>query len=181
MEYFLEHRHRCADIVLFTQQWDGVDRKIRVITDRVYYVYKGFLTGHWISSCWRVPYGILFPDPKKSGEKLGEIVQGYSKPPFLNRVFASRIYRPRYYKYFDSWELEKLPPLPEKYKAKEVDIYKTPVLRAWLKSSHRLRRRARKYRKGDKRAKGKVMSTRKLFSLDSLQRPRKTGKYSGKL
>lgn len=42
LEYFLEHRHRNADIVLFTQQWDGVDRKIRVITDRVYYIKKVF-------------------------------------------------------------------------------------------------------------------------------------------
>lgn len=114
LEYFLEHRHRNADIILFTQQWDGVDRKIRVITDRVYYVYKGIFTGRWISSCYKIPYGILFPD-KKNGEKLGEIVQGYSKPPFFIRLFATRIYRPKYYKYFDSWELVPLPVLPTEY------------------------------------------------------------------
>ena len=114
LEYFLEHRHRNADIILFTQQWDGVDRKIRVITDRVYYVYKGLLTGKWISSCYKIPYGILFPD-KRNGEKLGEIVQGYSKPPFFIRLFATRIFRPRYYKYFDSWELVPLPDLPKNY------------------------------------------------------------------
>lgn len=181
LEYFLEHRHRCADIVLFTQQWDGVDRKIRVITDRVYYVYKGIFTGRWISSCWRVPYGILFPDPKKTGEKLGEIVQGYSKPPFLNRLFATRIYRPRYYKYFDSWELEKLPPLPAVYQANESDVYTRPVLGAWIHSRKRLFKRTRKLRKGDKNVKRKIMSTRKLFSLNSLQRPRKAGKYCTKL
>ena len=45
LEYFLTHRHYNADICLYTQQWDGVDRKIRVITDRVYYIYKGFFTG----------------------------------------------------------------------------------------------------------------------------------------
>lgn len=116
LEYFLEHRHRNADIVLFTQQWDGVDRKIRVITDRVYYVYKGKILGHWISSCYRIPYGILFPDKKRGGDKLGEIVQGYSKPPFFVRMFATRIFRPRYYKYFDSWELTPLPDLPKAYK-----------------------------------------------------------------
>lgn len=114
LEYFLEHRHRNADIILFTQQWDGVDRKIRVITDRVYYVYKGIFTGRWISSCYKIPYGILFPD-KKNGEKLGEIVQGYSKPPFFIRLFATRIWRPKYYKYFDSWELVPLPDLPSEY------------------------------------------------------------------
>lgn len=117
LSYFLEHRHRNADIILFTQQWDGVDRKIRTITDRVYYIKKGFLLGHWVSSCYRIPYDIIIPDPKKNngGEKLGEIVQGYCKPPFLVRLFAKRIYRPRYYSYFDSWELDELTPLPSRY------------------------------------------------------------------
>lgn len=119
LEYFLEHRHRHADIVLFTQQWDGVDRKIRVITDRVYYVYKGLFTGRWITSYYRIPYGIIIPDPRKNGggDKLGEIVQGYAKPPFLVRLFAVRIYRPKYYPYFDSWELVPLKELPKSYKS----------------------------------------------------------------
>lgn len=138
MEYFLEHRHRFADIVLFTQQWDGVDRKIRVITDRVYYVYKGLFLGRWFSSCWRVPYGILFPDPKKTGEKLGEIVQGYSKPNILVRMFARRIYRPKYYPYFDSWELEELPPLPDRYAVTEPDPYNMPIFRKSIRLSFRL-------------------------------------------
>lgn len=117
LSYFLEHRHRNADIILFTQQWDGVDRKIRTITDRVYYIKKGVLFGRWFSSCYRIPYDIIIPDPKKAngGEKLGEIVQGYCKPPFFTRLFATRVYRPKYYPYFDSWELEELPALPEKF------------------------------------------------------------------
>jgi len=115
--YFLEHRHFNVDIVLFTQQWDGVDRKIRVITDRVYYVYKGKLLGRWFTRCYRIPYGIIIPDPKKdSSEKLGEIVQGYAKPPALVRLFSPWLYRPRYYKYFDSWERPQLPALPDRYK-----------------------------------------------------------------
>lgn len=118
LEYFLEHRHYNADICLFTQQWDGVDRKIRVITDRVYYVYKGWLTGHWTSRYYRIPYGIIIPDRKKDrgSEKLGEIIQGYCKPNLLIRLFAPRLHRRKYYKYFDSWEHKQLPPLPAKYK-----------------------------------------------------------------
>ena len=117
LEYFLEHRHYNADICLFTQQWDGVDRKIRVITDRVYYVYKGFFLGHWFSTFYRIPYGIIIPDPHKdkSSEKLGEIVQGYCKPNLLVRLFAPKLYRPKYYKYFDSWERNSLPTLPAEY------------------------------------------------------------------
>lgn len=119
--YFLEHRHYNVDIFLFTQQWDGVDRKIRVITDRVYYVFKGRLLGHWFTSYYRIPYGIIIPDPRKdkSSEKLGEIVQGYCKPSILIRLFCSKLYRPKYYKYFDSWERPVLPALPGKYRPYE--------------------------------------------------------------
>lgn len=115
--YFLEHRHYKADIYLFTQQWDGVDRKIRVITDRVYYMYKGKFLGHWISSYYRIPYGIIIPDKKRgqNGEKLGEIVQGYCKPDLITRIFSKKLFRPLYYKYFDSFEKPYLPPLPAKY------------------------------------------------------------------
>lgn len=116
MEFFLLHRHYNCDIILFTQQWDGVDRKIRVITDRVYYVYKGFFLGKWFSTYYRIPYGIIIPDPKKKdGEKLGEIVQGYCKPSLLVRLLAPKVFRPRYYKYFDSWEAVPLPELPSEY------------------------------------------------------------------
>lgn len=155
--YFLLHRHRNADIVLFTQQWDGVDKKIRVITDRVYYIYKGILLGHWFSSCWRVPYGILFPDPKKTGEKLGEIVQGYSKPNLLVRIFATkRIFRPLYYKYFDSWELQRLPDLPDKYKPITANFHAAPILHPWVKLRKGLIRKVKKIRKADKRAQRKA-------------------------
>ncbi len=118
IEYFLMHRHFNVDICLFTQQWDGVDRKIRVITDRVYYVYKGLFTGHWFTRYYRIPYGIIIPDPKKSdGQKLGEIIQGYCKPNVLIRLFSPWVFRPRYYPFFDSWILPSgFDPLPSRYR-----------------------------------------------------------------
>lgn len=112
VSFFLLHRHYNMDIELFTQQWDGVDRKIRVITDRCYYIYKGIFTGKWLSRYYRVPYGIIIPDPKKGNEKLGEIVQGYAKPGLLGRLFGGWCLRPLYYRYFDSWDAPKLPELP---------------------------------------------------------------------
>lgn len=147
LEFFLLHRHYNADIALFTQQWDGVDRKIRVITDRVYYIYKTVLTGRWISKCYRIPYGIIIPDPKKGGEKLGEIIQGYARPPWYVRLFAMRIYRPRYYKYFDSWEQLPMQELPEKYQPVEDDYYQRPYFRRWCKGSKRLWKKHKKYRR----------------------------------
>lgn len=116
ISFFLLHRHYHCDIFLFTQQWDGVDRKIRVITDRVYYVYKTPFLGHWFSCFYRIPYSIIIPDPKRSGDKLGEIVQGYCKPSFFQRIFATkRIFRPLYYRFFDSFEAPSLPPLPSRF------------------------------------------------------------------
>lgn len=113
LDYFMLHRHYNVDICLFAQGWDTTDKRIRQITDRVYYVYKGFFTGHWFSKYWRIPYDILFPDPKRGNEGLGQIVQGYKKPPFFNRIFCKSIYRPAYYKYFDSWAAPELPALPD--------------------------------------------------------------------
>ena len=50
--FFLLHRHYRCDIIIFTQQWDGLDKRIRVITDRVYYVYKTPALGLWFTrSC----------------------------------------------------------------------------------------------------------------------------------
>lgn len=106
--YFFLHGHWRCDIILFAQQWDGVDKGIRVCTDRVYYVHKGrYFRG--ISYAMPIPYGIIIPDPKKSdSEKLGEIVQGYCKPNILKRLFSPRIIRRKYYEYFDSWDRPKL-------------------------------------------------------------------------
>ncbi len=152
IEYFLTHRHRNADIVIFTQQWDGLDKKIRVITDRVYYVFKGLILGHWITTIWRIPYGILFPDKKRGGDKLGEIVQGYSKPPILTRLFARRLFRPKYYKYFDSWILDPFPSLPaskvknvaNNYAENHPWVYwrnKTVILLRWKRQRDKVKRR----------------------------------------
>lgn len=127
VQYFLYHRHYNVDILLFTQQWDGVDRKIRVITDRVYYIYKGLFLGRWFTRGYRVPYGIIIPDKRNDSEKLGEIVQGYCKPGWLSRLFGLWVYRPRYYKYFDSWDRPPLPELPERYVAYEDKSSSSPV------------------------------------------------------
>lgn len=119
LTFFMEHRHFHSNIYLFTQQWDGVDRKIRVITHKVFYVYKPVLFGKWFTRYYRIPYGIIIPDEKKGSgsNKLGEIIQGYCKPPFFVRLFAPTFFRPKYYKYFDSWEIPPgFPPLPIQYK-----------------------------------------------------------------
>lgn len=165
--YFLEHRHFNVDILLFTQQWDGIDRKIRVITDRVYYVYKGLILGHWFTSYYRIPYGIIIPDPKKNpGEKLGEIVQGYCKPSILIRLFSPKLFRPRYYKYYDSWERYEIDPLPDKYKTNIVDPWKQPVMRRWLRNRKEI---IKDYRalQADKKAAARKEKFNQIFQLEA--------------
>lgn len=148
LEYFLKHRHRNADIILFTQQWDGVDRKIRVITDRVYYVFKGWLLGHWFSTIWKIPYKVMFPN--EDGDRAGEIIMGYVKPPILIRLFAKKIYRPPLYKYFDSWELQPMPELPKSYKPIQEHRYGIKLVKAYFHKSVILLRSSKRYRRRNK-------------------------------
>ncbi len=132
LEAFVMHRHYNMDIVLFSQEADGIDKKIRSITDRMYYVKKGFLTGKWISSIYRIPYKILWPDSKTAGENVGRIVMGYAKPNIFCRLFARRLYRPKYYRFFDSWERKILDPLPRQFTPFQDPSYRKPIFRPWL-------------------------------------------------
>ena len=119
LEYFLTHRHHHADIILFTQGYNAVDKKLRTLTVNLYYMQKGLLFGHWFTKYYPISYGIAFPD----GERLGEIAEGYSKPPLIARLFTTkRIFRPKYYKYFDSWTKTQLPPLPAHFKPYVADV-----------------------------------------------------------
>ena len=118
-EFFMLHRHYNCDIVIFTQGWDTMDKRIRQITDRVYYVYKTRYFGLWFTKYYRIPYGIIIPDAKKDSgsNKLGEIIQGYCQPSLLIRLMSHKIFRPRWYKYFNSWDRKPLPSLPTCYSA----------------------------------------------------------------
>lgn len=150
--FFVEHRHMSCDVYLFSQEPDGIDKKIRSLTDRMYYIKKGLLLGNWISTIYWIPYGIVWPDENSNGENLGRIVMGYMKPPWILSLFAERLFRPALYKYFDSWEIDKiLPPLPALYKPYAVDKMSLPVLRKRLRASRWLFKNVRKLRKKKKR------------------------------
>lgn len=95
--FFLLHRHYNCDVIYFTQQYDGVDKKIRDITSSLYRVKKvAFISiATQIYRCLDI------------NEQTKEIVQGYRFPNIIERLFF-RVHRyclrPIYYKYFDSWE-----------------------------------------------------------------------------
>lgn len=116
LSFFMLHRHYRCDIMLFSQGYNAVDKKIRSVCDSVYMIQKGIWTRSWLSSAYRIPYGIAFSSSNMQDSKgkssYGDIVEGYKAPSFIQRIFAKRCIRPLYYKYFDSWDAPKLLPLP---------------------------------------------------------------------
>lgn len=147
IELFVMHRHYKMDIVLFSQEADGVDKKIRSISCNMYYVKKGLLTGPWITSIYKIPYGIVWPSQNDNGENLGKIVMGYTKPSLFSRLFARRIWRPKYYKYFDSWDARELPALPRCYEPVPGNLRDHLWLWDWFRLGRSLAKWAKKYRK----------------------------------
>lgn len=135
--FFLLHRHANVDICVFSQA-NNIDKTIRTIADNCFYIYKGFLTGRWFTRYYRIPYEMFLKEKNDtSGDHPGEINFGYYKPTFLSRVFGGWIYRPKYYKYYDSWEFPELPALPEdrKYKSPHElhkDKYNVEKLKPYL-------------------------------------------------
>lgn len=102
-QFFILHRHYGVDIIYATQQYDGVDRKIRELTHNLYYMKKiGPIT--YATTIFRK---ITISDDS-------EIKMGYVFPSLL-KIFTDIkntmvfCWRPRYYKYFDSFDAPALP------------------------------------------------------------------------
>lgn len=107
-QFFLLHRHYGCDIIYFTQHYNNVDKKIRDITFNLYFVTTGR----------------IFPISKARqifrtldiNEQTHEIVHGYRFANIWDILFGKvtrRCWRPRWYKYFDSYECDRsLPELP---------------------------------------------------------------------
>lgn len=120
MYFFKKHRHAKVDVYLFSQGYNDADKKIRALVDKVYYIYKPIITGHWVTKIMPVNYGIDIPKAKSHDRtrlNAGEIIEGYFQPSFA-KLFAKRIIRKPLYKYFDSFEYDAphLKPLPPKYR-----------------------------------------------------------------
>lgn len=113
VKFFNEHRHHRVDINMLVQKYDALDAKIRAITQRVYWIYKYSPILPWFR-VWRIPHDILIAS-KADASKLsgGEIIQGYVIPSLLSRLFCTRFSGRKYFKYFNSYEVEPLPPLPQ--------------------------------------------------------------------
>lgn len=152
VEFFMTHRHYRCNVVLFSQEPDGVDTKIRSITDQMFYIKKGAILGRWYSTVYRIPYGLVWPDENSNGENLGKIVMGYLKPSLLSRLLAQRVYRPKYYHLFDSWETKPLPPIPAgSVKTVPGSIARDPWMLSYFNKTYILLRSYKALKKAHKR------------------------------
>lgn len=114
-EFFVLHGHWRCSLQLYVQIYNRTDKTIRDITNNLYYMWKPFLVGKWFTRYIRIPFGITVP--KKSKQEADgdstEIPMGYYAPSIIDKLFAPYLYRPRWYKYFDSWNKPILPPIPD--------------------------------------------------------------------
>jgi hypothetical protein len=108
--FFILHRHFNCDLIYFTQQWDGIDKKIRDLTSDLFYVKKAFSNVRGLIfkpfQCFSVARRIF--RTLEINEYTKQIVTGYRFPTMFERFFGSTkqfCFRPRWYKYFDSWEV----------------------------------------------------------------------------
>ena len=110
-EFFLLHRHYNCDIVYFTQQWDGVDKKIRAITSDLFFVRKAFANyGNikLLKLLSEVSIAKRIFRTLEINEYTKDIVYGYRFPSFweymLGKHMVQLTFRPSWYKYFDSFD-----------------------------------------------------------------------------
>lgn len=103
---FIYHRHYDIDIFYYTQQWDAVDKKIRNLTQSLFYARKSLLFPFSLFTRTRQIFRTI-----DINEYTKEIVTGYRFPNFFECLLSffgvlrlgEICFRPRYYKYFDSY------------------------------------------------------------------------------
>ena len=117
--FLMLHRHYKCNIYFYNQTYDGIDKKIRFITNNVYFLKRNLFTGKTVAH--RIKYVMHIPKkPKKddivTASENGEITMRYYQTGFFEHLFSKILLEPpiklkKYFKYFDSFEA---PPLPEK-------------------------------------------------------------------
>lgn len=112
-EFIVMHRHLRNDIIYFVQDYSRIDKTIRELTNDLWYVRKPvFPFFNRFSICRRIFRNIVI------NEFTSDLVLGYRFSKFLERLFIPHgtcklIYRPRWYRYFDSFDEGALAERPE--------------------------------------------------------------------
>ena len=122
-DFMCDHRHyttdptryRC-DLIFITQAHSRIDKTIREVTEKVYYIKQSRLHKHF-SKVIPLEYDFFIPvgKPDTSGEE-SNITEGYFIKSRLTLLFCKRFDRRPTYPYYDSWERRFLPPIPLNYR-----------------------------------------------------------------
>ena len=111
-QFMILHRHYHCDVIWCTQQFDGVDRKIRELTNALFYIRIapfGFSYAVRLQKYMHVP---TIREVRRQG--AAEITSLWVRPSLLSMILTPRksfkfCWRNRYYKLFDSFDAPVLP------------------------------------------------------------------------
>ena len=108
--FLILHRHLNNDLIYFTQDFGKVDKVIRALTNDLWYVSKSVAPLLNRFSVARRIYRQI-----SINEFTSELTLGYRFSTFFEALFVSNkkiVYRPFYYKYFDSYDELQLTDIP---------------------------------------------------------------------
>lgn len=98
-KWFKLYRHARCDVVIFSQSYEDMDKKLRLLADRYYLVERSILPK--FIRVRRIVKKISISEADR------QIIDAYEFVPFSRKL----IFGPKYWKYFDSFDM---PPYPEK-------------------------------------------------------------------
>lgn len=101
-DFFILHRHLGCDIIYATQSYELVDKKIRQLTQELWYMSRTVVPFLRNFTLARRIYRTI-----KINEYTGELILGYRFCNLLELLFTSNIktvFRPFYYRFFDSYD-----------------------------------------------------------------------------
>ena len=126
--FFALHRHFNVDIIWCSQYYSDCDKKIRNLTSCFYLLEKASV----------LPVSFIKPIIRAMGAKDGQMIDRYDLGAPISWRF---VWRPRYYKLFDSYETKELPPVevslwsplpePVPLRVRLTDWKRSPILQLW--------------------------------------------------
>lgn len=125
-EAWLLHRHFGSDIIYATQNYENVDKKIKDITMELWYLGKSVIPiFDKFTSAKRIYRNITI------NEQSSELTMGYRFCNFIESIMVTNfrlMYRPKYYKYFNTNEELSMKDRQEHYNMKPIKLNKKQKL-----------------------------------------------------
>lgn len=116
-DFLMLHRHYHCNIFFYNQTYDGIDKKIRFITNNVYFLKRSLFTGKTIPR--KIKYEMFIPKKPRRGDVVqfnesGDITMRYYQSGFFEHLFSKLLLEPpvklkRYWGYFDSFDAPVMP------------------------------------------------------------------------